>query len=73
MPDNIHNAADASRQVGDVELTPNPTAAANVTRIRESAVAASAPAMTGVHCKYLGSASSGPGTAASMVMSCASI
>jgi hypothetical protein len=40
---------EASRQVGAVELTPKPIAAANVTRIKESAVAPSAPAMIGVH------------------------
>src|SRR3979490_1150801 len=68
MPDNIQSAADASRHVGAVKLTPNPTAAANVTRIRESAVAACARAMTGVHCKYLGSAPSGPVTSVSNVM-----
>src|SRR6478672_3046251 len=62
MPDSIHNAAEASRHVGEVELTPSPTAAANVTRTRESAVAPSAPAITGVHCRYRGSASAASGS-----------
>src|SRR3954453_2684060 len=67
-PNSKHKRTDASRQVGAVELTPSPTAAANVTRMRESAVAASAPAITGVHCRYLGSASSGPVTSFSASM-----
>src|SRR3954464_14794147 len=67
-PDSSHNATDASRHVGAVELTPSPTAAAKVTRIRESAVAASAPAITGVHCRYFGSASSGPAMSDSAIM-----
>jgi hypothetical protein len=32
----------------------NPPAAANVTRMRENAAALTAPAITGVHCKYRG-------------------
>src|ERR1041385_7081594 len=67
-PDNSQSATEAPRQVGAVELTPSPTAAAKVTRIRDSAVAASAPAMTGVHCRYLGSASSGPAISVSAIM-----
>jgi len=50
-PDNNHNATEASRQVGAVELTPSPIVAANVTRISDSAVALNAPAITGVHCR----------------------
>ncbi len=57
MPESIAKAAEASRQVGEVELTPKPTATANVKQIRESAAAPIAPAITGVHCKYRPSSS----------------
>jgi hypothetical protein len=60
-------ATEASRQVGAVELTPSPTAAANVIMIKENAVAANAPATTGVHFKYPVSAACGP-AAVSKVM-----
>ena len=39
MPDSSHNAIEALRHVGDVELTPRPTATANVIRIEEMAQA----------------------------------
>jgi hypothetical protein len=42
---------DASRHVGDVELTPNPTVAANVINMEDIAAAPKAPAIIGVHCK----------------------
>src|ERR1044071_2749232 len=67
-PDNSHSATEASRQVRTADPPRSPTAAAKVTRMRESAVAASAPAMTGVHCRYLGSASSGPAISVSAIM-----
>jgi hypothetical protein len=55
MPDNSHKAIEASRQVGAAELTPRPTVAAKVTRIEDTAVAVSAPAMIGVHRSVQGS------------------
>ena len=61
MPDSSHKATEASRQVGAAELTPRPTATANVTRIEDTAVAVSAPAIIGVHCNVQG-ASSCPAT-----------
>src|SRR5258708_10498240 len=57
MPDRNHNAAEASRQVGAVDVTPKPTVAPNVTRMNERAVAASAPRIIGDHCKNLGATS----------------
>src|SRR3981081_4096581 len=53
-PDRIQSAADASRQVGAVDEMPNPIVAPNANRIDESAVATSAPRITGVQCRYLG-------------------
>jgi hypothetical protein len=51
MPDNIHNAAEASRQVGAADVTPKPTVAPNVTNTKDNAVAAKAPSKIGDHCK----------------------
>ena len=42
MPESRNNATEAFRQVGDDELTPRPTVVANVTRMRETALAVSA-------------------------------
>src|SRR6476469_1776915 len=73
MPERIARAAEASRHVGDVELTPRPTALPNIKRIKESAAAAIAPATTGVHCRNQscsskGIISSSSGLATSIVM-----
>src|SRR6476659_5144465 len=54
MPDNIHNAAEASRQLGAADVTPRPTLAPNATNTNDKAVAAKAPSRMGDHCKYRG-------------------
>src|ERR1700712_1405097 len=54
MPDNIHRAAEASRQLGAADVTPKPTLAPNVTRTNDNAVAAKAPSRIGDHCKCRG-------------------
>src|SRR4051795_8032149 len=56
-PDRIASAADASRQVGAVEVTPRPIVTANVSNTEDSAVAAKAPSMIGDHCRKRGAAS----------------
>ena len=58
-PDKIQRAADASRQVGAVDEIPSPTDAPKANRIDESAVATSAPSITGVQFKYLGGTPTG--------------
>jgi hypothetical protein len=45
---------EASRHVGDVELTPNPTVAPNVIRMDDMAADANPPAMIGDHCSDQG-------------------
>jgi len=54
MPDKIHNAAEASRHVGEADVTPRPTLAPNVTRMKDIAVAANAPSRIGDHCRWRG-------------------
>src|SRR3954453_14033171 len=56
-PDRIASAADASRQVGAVGVTPRPIVTANVSNTEDSAVAAKAPSMIGDHCRKRGAAS----------------
>src|SRR3954447_1348364 len=48
-PDSKASAADASRHVGEAELTPRPTATPKPTRMNDIAPAAKAPAMTELH------------------------
>src|SRR5215472_7110126 len=50
MPESTHNATEASRHVGAVELTPRPTLVANVIMIENTAHVVNAPATIGVHC-----------------------
>src|SRR3954469_4645849 len=45
-PDSKASAADASRHVGEAELTPRPTATPKLTRMNDIAPAAKAPATT---------------------------
>jgi hypothetical protein len=54
MPDNSQSAIEASRHVGDVELTPSPTVAPNVIKMDDMAAAARPPAMIGDHCSDQG-------------------
>src|SRR6516225_4313375 len=48
-PDNSASAAEASRQVGEAELTPRPMATPKLTRMNDIAPDANAPAMTELH------------------------
>src|SRR6185369_3881977 len=56
-PERIASAADASRQVGAVDVTPRPIVTANVNNTEDSAVAANAPSTIGDHCRNRGAAS----------------
>src|SRR3954463_12609044 len=56
-PDRIASAADASRQVGAVGVTPRPIVTANVSNTEDSAVAANAPSTIGDHCRKRGAIS----------------
>jgi len=51
------SAADASRHVGAVDVTPRPTVTPNVSSTDDSAVAANAPSMIGDHCRKRGAVS----------------
>ena len=52
MPESSASAKDASRHVGDAELTPRPIAVPNVIKIEDTAEAVSAPNTIGDHCSF---------------------
>ena len=49
MPESSQSAIDASRQVGEAELTPRPTAVPKVMRMEDTAEAVRAPRTIGDH------------------------
>jgi hypothetical protein len=51
IPDNNQSATEASRQVGEAELTPRPMAAPNANKIDDTAAAVSAPSTIGDQAK----------------------
>src|SRR3954447_21204885 len=59
-PDSKASAADASRHVGEAELTPSPTATPKPTRMNDIAPAANAPAITELHWMVLRSSAATP-------------
>src|SRR6478672_10900537 len=69
-PDSRASADDESRHVGEVELTPRPMATPKLTKMKDSAAAANAPAITEL--QRIFQRSSAAGTPPAMTSSCTS-